>query len=969
MNRLRNRGSRGLQDPRTRGTWARQLGTCYALATLAVLTGCAAGGSPFDDEEGDPVVGAEFELDSSSGCFTSAPHRVLTGGGQFTTGTDFPNSDYTRPNCFNGYLLDLNAYDANYNLGATLAYADAEPTTPTVCRRTQTEAYVWERLASGGRSYLGSAKVSGEWLIGPNGQGFCRTPVVDLERTIPNFVANNTKSYRIALRTRVNDGAGGYTRKRASFATVSGIEHTPRGYMQALTRWVALPRASRSVSSAWQQKGTTVGAQICRHNQLLMSLIEFSRGSFVRAGASAASVDDRLAKLRSAHQIYCGTAGTEAQFVDAISAAVSATLLVRQQLGAQAPTTGTVTLEVFGAEMMQKILELELGRLGTNCGLDPDTIKAFELTGTLPAGTAAEKLLLGTCGGSNSIAQAASNLGVGGDVAGLRPAAAQSELRTCYDALSAAANAAQCNDPRAVNPLSDPPANPLQDQMSPEQACRERTGGYCTAAEVNEVRRAMEERNRERAEIARETKVIQTPSPSAEEQRAAAEARAIEEMRQEGFRDLTQIAIDEAAGKVKLAFELYQALAKIFLGEDPGNPLKLPENKKYCTPDFAPGGWYGIPDTIGNLRIERNPRQMTQGDRLDHCLCMVMDRNYEDPLGATGISSAMCPSEEERVMQECLTAPLGPDDGRKPHCFKDLMPADVLQDTWDARICAQKRCVENQMPATQPDGSCECERRDNALGSSPQLPCRANEVARCTDDTTCNLCTRLDNGTIPWVEPGCLNDPASFPGPLSHWILSNPDLVQIHTVNNQQLMMLGAAPDGTNSVITPLQRKAGYTATGTQLVFDTMISRAPSVGQNLDIQLFCDNASRNLHRSPQITPSGSPCRMNSLAPGSAGTCTFNLNTDCRGDGNVWEIVVQAPSSYRGVVGFGAPRMAGTLTTVPTDIVNPTCPRPAPNTLVPVVNPLYDYVGGGLVRTLPAFGGTFEIPPSTWLPLR
>lgn len=318
-------------------------------------------------------------------------------------------------------------------------------------------------------------------------------------------------------------------------------------------------------------------------------------------------------------------------------------------------------------------------------------------------------------------------------------------------------------------------------------------------------------------------------------------------------------------------------------------------------------------------------------------------------------------------MQECLTAPQGPDDAPKPQCFKDLMPEDVSDDTWAARICQAKRCPENQMAATQPDGSCKCAALGNALGG--QLPCRANEVARCTDDMTCNLCTHLDNGTVPWVEPGCLNEPGTFPGPLSHWMFSDAKLVQIHTVNSKQFVMLGAAADGTNSVVTPLQRKAGYTHIGTQLAFDTVISRTPSAGQNLDFQLFCDNASKNLHRSPQNTPSGSPCRMNSLVPGNTGTCTFNLNTDCRGDGNVWEIVMQAPSTYPGRVGFGVPRMAGTLTAVPANAVNPTCPRPSPELLVPSRNPLYDYVGGGLTRTLPAFGGTFEIPPSAWLPLR
>jgi len=368
---------------------------------------------------------------------------------------------------------------------------------------------------------------------------------------------------------------------------------------------------------------------------------------------------------------------------------------------------------------------------------------------------------------------------------------------------------------------------------------------------------------------------------------------------------------------------------------------------------------------------------MDQTDRLQHCLCKAIEPLYGgngDALPGMAMSKT-CPSPSEKLAQECLSAPQGPDDNPMPsfQCRTLLQPKQTPDNVWTARVCDRETCPDGEVATTTADGtSCECRFEPPIVGGG--LGCPQANVALCLpDDTAPCLCEPIDFGNVPFGnDPTCRIDMTAFPGSLDAWTLPDPGLIDLHTIGSASYLTFQTGVKSQVSAVSPTFHRNTFPAVGPVMRSPAFISVPRPVSANLDVQLYCTNPGNNLFHGYM-----GQCRLNSLTPGTPGNCDITLTASLRnscfegGSGFTLEWDVQAPTVYKGFIGISGFTFQGTLQQTATSLLAPTCPRPPPDAFAPTIRPLFEALGGSptvgdIFYTL-GIGGTVRVEQTVSLP--
>lgn len=932
------------------------LGTSIGLAL-----GCSAGTVDDATEDGTSPVGEIAEaLGSGDQCPTTTADFTINGSGSVTSSRTYDHSG-----CFQGYLVDINKYDPQ-NAGSFAYYAETEPTNQNACINTQMRVYAWKRNTDGTTTFLGGTFPKGQWVTNRAGQSGCIVPRVNIE-DIPGFVADGS-NYRLGMRAQdllaTTDG-----RKSIYFETV--VREDPAARRASLRQEIASAPAGTIVPrihNAFQLR--TNGAQEveCRLITLTRSLYDFSKPSFQKAGASDAAIFAARNALSSIESAFClNQPGTEAQFQSAVKAYLDGSDQMQREIAAAIGTTlsGKTPPMTQALNVMAQILQVDVGRLTANCGLDRNKVVNFLLNGTLPQGVVANTLMMGNCSGQP--VTVATQLGVGGS---LTASTLKTRLKECLTPKDVVGTTRDiCNNPRAAGAEDE-----TQDGAD-FGACKHHDGTPCTQEEIDEDKAVLKEQADLEAAVKEYEKTVQTFNEGLEAGKKKA-AQEIKDKQESDLHHSLETVIDYAASFVTRAgLGRVLGMLKVISAVTHENPLDPCPNgpgkcQAYCAADYAPGGYYGS-------QLDLNfgsSRQLSQDDLTAHCLCKVMEEEYEARTGnVIGLSSA-CPSPTDQKQLDCLANPYGPDDKPRKECVENLLPGNISDEAWRGKICAAVRCADpiNQLPALDTNDACSCIPKPRPIGSGTP-GCKTDQLVFCSSDGfgNCDQCLDTKNGALPHGnDPRCRLDTTAWPGSLDGLLRSNPDAVTLHTLGTETFVMMDSRVSTAPSFVTPTYAREAFANLGTVVRQRTLVSAAPRTGQNLDLQLYCTNYGNNL-----IHNFMGQCRLNTQTPGTVGSCDITLNAStrsaCLGGNFEFEYVSQAPSAYQGKIGAGPWTFAGTLT--PPSIVNPVCPAPNPLDVFPQTNPVWTLAGGTPIQPNPTFelasGTDLRIPAAIYTPDR
>jgi hypothetical protein len=330
----------------------------------------------------------------------------------------------------------------------------------------------------------------------------------------------------------------------------------------------------------------------------------------------------------------------------------------------------------------------------------------------------------------------------------------------------------------------------------------------------------------------------------------------------------------------------------------------------------------------------------------------------------------MCPNPEEKLAQDCLANPWGPNDGPRRECLSLMEPKRIDDDVWLARMCQKIQCPPNEIRATTKDGACDCIAPPRVIGS-PTAGCPIGQYAMCPfEEPNACLCLPPDLGSTPFGNnPVCRLDMAAYPGSLEEWTVPSRDMLAVHRIGNDNFVMFETGRQPAISAVMPTFFRDAFTAVGTVIRPRAVISRARPASTNLDLQLYCHNPAQNLHHVAM-----GQCRLNGLTPGVPGSCDITLNASirdrCMTGAFSFEWTVQAPTSYVGSVGVGRFDFAGTMTATPSNRLFPLCPRPTTTPAPSPTNPTPDdpFITRLAPRPLWEAAGGTPINPDVLLPL-
>jgi hypothetical protein len=134
--------------------------------------------------------------------------------------------------------------------------------------------------------------------------------------------------------------------------------------------------------------------------------------------------------------------------------------------------------------------------------------------------------------------------------------------------------------------------------------------------------------------------------------------------------------------------------------------------------------WFDKPPGASGLAS-----QIDEGDRIDHCLCELFDRNYSAKLpGDTLTQVGNCPTPEERIAQKCLENPYNGVDGIKKECLHLMQPISTDRDSLGARLCSKINPGCNAAYMND-DGSCGCGSRQT--NGTILVPGRTTGIPNC----------------------------------------------------------------------------------------------------------------------------------------------------------------------------------------------------------------------------------------------
>lgn len=983
-----------------------------------------------------------------AGCANATASRTVTGGDKFNQARN-----YSATGCSGTYVIDLNDYSTANTYGTSFAHADTLPTTKAACENTFLTVGVWECLpgttssscapsvAGSSRAFLGEVTRRAMWLRDPANQGICQRPVITLEQHIPEFQPNGRRDFKLAVRAETD----GTTRRAVSFATTPRLESNiyvwdeVRNGINAMSAGAIHP----AVHKVWLKKGTTEGNLLCRGSQFDSTLMTFSARSLTQLGVSSASVTAKNNAYTAMRNALCNANGTEAALQTATRDFLTTLIDMRGALADLHFETATALgglfddYQQYSVMLMAESLRHSLGLLVSNCNPSISDLFRYQSTGVLPAGVAADRLLLGTCS-NNTAGNVALNLGVGGT---FTPSTTRTTLADCV----APAGQDVCNDPRAGGP-----AIPLDPDGLGGGGCYSDDGGSkpCTSSQTdnrnarlaivilaNEHGQALSEQERKAYLDANPNAIVAvvlTRSEQTEGSRIELDKPFTESTVPGRIGNAVMQDIDAQGEEAspwyhtikQVAEEYVNAVVDFITGPGdqtprdpamnppgceltgqcypeawpcPGAPGEPPrencppedgaaggsgtspggsgtDDTQYCAPDFAPGGWYGA----SNWEYSDGgpPRQISQQDRIEHCLCQAMDPGYVATGTPSVRASAMCPSKREQSAQYCLAAQWGPDEPIPPECLDELQPAHTDNQDWMNRICLQITCPPDHYGVPVGD-RCKCmSLTTNVVGDPRGEICRRmGWAAHCEEGTDC-VCGGQSYGDSPYNDPTCLNDPTTFPGSLERISTPNPErLVVFADPRTPDDLFLGMVDRSTTSsqvvsAVLPAFDVSTLPAIGTGVSTRLLATEAASSGV---FQLFLHNPQNSVFHEY-----ADQCELRTLVAGQPAVCDLTPDNtqrrtkwnDCFRSGTcAFELTLQGtPAAYNGILGFTAPVFSGALQAA-AGALPPGCPRPSPDLFVRDLSSLWRDLGGtpdapSVDLTLGS-GAVLGLPPTTF----
>jgi hypothetical protein len=940
-----------------------------SLVALAMLDSACALPAPSEN-----ASSTEEGINSTHACFATAADTSISGVGYLTS-----PATYGHKTCPGGYLVDLLSYDPSNTLGTQVSYAGPAPTTQAVCEDTRVVAYVWHKGGASDAGYMGDAEAAGAWRPDVKGVNRCVLPTMNLERQISGYstapVQGAAPSYRIALQALTHSNGAIQPVAMATIAIPTPNDQLSQ-LAGATTGLDALPAGtiSADVQSLFNRKGTPAGNAICRATQIDRVLARFTTNSLVRAGGTSATASQRASSIDTIYTALCTSAGTVANLQTGLDQYGHAMMSLWNQLGAAGPALG----QFNAANMIGQINNEALGVLVSRCGVDGRDILSFIIDGTLPAGKTGDNLLLGSCSGSTPEA-AAQNLGVGVNFPGQTQAQARDQFNKC---MLDTAGQDRCSDPRAASapdPAPDGTVTCLDADFNPMR-CDDRKL-TCLDTNMNVVpcdsqQTAAHDQiksNDQKVQDTINTAPDQMAPQDATQNKAVGDATgvtlgvAVADILEIGAARVFLEAPSWGTGILLLGAVLYDLQVRCQADPDTCNEVKgnfgraffpdrYPGNgeisagksptgnhdTQMCAPDFNTGisDWY---ETVGPVGTTH---ELNHDDRFNHCMCELLDSNYAGQ--TTGFTPAGCPSAEEKLRQDCLTNPYGPDPHAmpnpeapvRPECLRGLTPSANIG-TWQSRICGAKDCGRGLAAQTDLAGNCSC--KPPITDGKQGLPCINGAVAQCTGDdpnsSSCG-CAPPNGGEAPLGnDPLCqyVPDDASWPGSLNGFFVANPTDAFVTQFNpTQQFVML--AP--SKSIVGPTIYRNSLTAVPTTSTTNLAALRvkalitAPPVGSsNIDLQVYITSRGLPSGMQPLTHDFMGSVRLNSLTPGVPTDVSIPLDQTrmtraFSGQSFNIEYTLQNTGNAR-FTGIGSQLFTGASTAIPLASRAPVCPKPAP----------------------------------------
>jgi hypothetical protein len=956
-----------------------------AVVALAPLGG-GCDGNPDTGARSAPVEAVGAPLSSGEQCDTRAADVVFNGSGSIRS-----PAVYGRSQCFDGYLIDVNNYSARNTEGTRVSYGRVAPTTQAGCQNIRIRAFAWRKNSDGTTTFLTNVVKTGVWLTdAPSGAGRCSIPSTLLERDIPGYAPG--ASYRLAVRA---EQITPYERQEVFVETQQPfIPLTPAeqfdeaGIVLENINSQTPGSIDPNVRAVYSTPGSARANMECRLMQLELSALRVMEPSFVRAGATAATVTRRTTTMDAIYQGHCVRRDdTIEQFQTRMGDHLAALIAMHTEI---AITIGTESGDA--AEVMAAVYNTEMARINAGCGTVGNDVMAFIQTGAVPAGMTGSNVLLRTCAGSPGTVQNA--LGLAG-----RPNIGQT-LRSCIvDALGGpreAFKATSCpNDPRAETQdvAGDEQGGGISDCKSTryDVACIQKMLGV--APPDPQVKQQIERTTSLENAYYEAAKNITLAEERAAQLGQSAIAYAKESARlgldAAGWAGLALLL--EAAAKVEAHFldpdavptEAlawiaaartvylgYRAAEENFKAADATSTQNtivskdIPELKKkeakskaeLCKEDPNALPCIGLDDprkrcpewaaASGPVWMDNGDTKqpMNMADRIESCTCEAIAA-ISGSFMRNGVAiQASCQSATESKKNQCIgsfTTMPNPET-----CWDLMQPSETDRDALRIDMCTKILCASTDK-ALVINGICTCLRnptdadlatRCNFNGNAGALRCDGESGLVC--DGLGARCVGFDAGRKPLGRPNCpIPTGIQLGGRNEYGILNASDVFSATfpsrpTLGGADFFMM---KPGFISFVSPEMKVNQFTRIGTALRAQVLAPDVLSSGDRGSLQLTCSSPGQNI-----FNRFCGQKEFTNLVAGQVTNFDFTLDSSCMaclGNGSTgyrWGFGFRTPTTQVGRAGFAGIGWGGTLTTR-TDVI-PSCDPPGPDPSPPPIDP-------------------------------
>ncbi len=504
------------------------------------------------------------------------------------------------------------------------------------------------------------------------------------------------------------------------------------------------------------QPGSTKRARYCRSLRLDLMHREVNALTLQSMGVTAAATTNEIRERTFFKEYICGERVMSRNELTArLQSRAAKDIAIVQELATLFDLTFAAA-----AETKDQLLETDLNRILAACGGTDAQIDAYIQRGTLPSPMTGSTILTRNCSGG----AAAVSVVLGGR------SPVVSNRRTAYQQCMKAftSQAAECDNPYARTADEAYSARLWEAARSvPERddawQRMQRFIENIDSIEVNDARALVggtfatpgrpdtaylddvhEEYDRGRAQVElidEEIYNLRTnyeesdigPTPGPELQIRSADLMRLEAEKRQREAE-TQDRLDEIC---------FHNPNDSICPQPPAGPAPAPEPsppepgqaERCANMQFEDGSsaWFDNPASSRGNPGQGFPSQVNEADRINHCLCKLLDRSYSSILpGDPTLAESGCPTPEERAAQNCLENPSDGRDGIRRECRHLMQPISMDRDALNGKMC-EKILPNCQFTYLKDDNSCGC--ATVLTNGNLNLPGCRNGVPNCPEDT------------------------------------------------------------------------------------------------------------------------------------------------------------------------------------------------------------------------------------------